>query len=106
VYSLQVLRILQEALTNIVKHAGARVIRIETAADAAEVRVIVRDDGHGFAPASGAADALTGRGLVNMARRAEQLRGRVDVSSDATGTTVTLHLPRDRRLLPRDATAQ
>ncbi|MCA3091200.1 MAG: hypothetical protein ING87_14505 [Rhodocyclaceae bacterium] len=106
VYSLQVLRILQEALTNIVKHAGARVIRIETAADAAEVRVIVRDDGHGFAPASGAADALTGRGLVNMARRAEQLRGRVDVSSDASGTTVTLHLPRDRRLLPRDATAQ
>ncbi len=102
VNSLQVLRIIQEALTNIVKHAGARVIRIETAADASEVRVIVRDDGRGLGRASDGAEPSMGRGLVNMARRAEQLSGRVELSSDTTGTTVTLHLPRDRRQMPRD----
>ncbi len=89
--SLHVLRILQESLTNVVKHAGATRIRVETSANDREVFVRVIDNGKGF-DASAPRSAL-GRGLMNLERRAQQIGGRVAIHSDAHGTSVELALP-------------
>jgi len=97
VNALQVLRIIQEALTNVVKHANARVIRIETDQIGAQVRVRISDDGVGFA--SGAPEG--GRGLTNMRRRAEQLGGQIQLVRESDQTQVVLLLPIDRRIEPR-----
>ena len=92
--ALQAMRIVQEAVTNVVKHAGARTITVrtgESTGDRAGVFIEVRDDGHGLAP-----DAPRGRGLTNMARRAARLGGTIDIHADHDGTAVRLWLPRDR----------
>lgn len=70
--ALHILRILQEVLTNIVKHSGARTIEIATGTQAGFVMVWVRDDGQPYAgPAqeTGPARSL-GKGLANVRSRA------------------------------------
>ena len=89
---LQILRILQEAITNTIKHAGARHIIIELAAsedDETIVRVI--DDGKGLSEPKRAG----GRGLLNMQRRARDIGARIEFATSARngGTCVTLCLP-------------
>lgn len=105
VNALQVLRIVQEALTNIVKHSGARVISIATAQDAEGVSVTVADDGTGFVADAATLVASGGRGLANMQRRAEQLGGRIEIESGASGTRLKLCLPLDRRSIERGQSA-
>ncbi len=90
---LHILRIVQEALTNIVRHARARVVTISTGegeADGGVAGVFVRvaDDGLGIDPARPA-----GRGLRNMAHRAAQLGGRLDRRSNGDGTVIELWVP-------------
>ena len=95
--ALQVLRIVQEVLTNVLKHAGARTVTLRTAVRQDEagrdwVRVTIEDDGAGFDPAAAQATGK-GRGLRNLRGRAESLRGRLDIESGAGGTAVRLDLP-------------
>jgi signal transduction histidine kinase len=87
---LQILRILQEALTNVLKHAGADRISVETGVEPAAGRVYirVRDNGRGFA-----ARRPEGHGLANMLRRAKAIGGDLRVSASAPGTTLELLLP-------------
>jgi signal transduction histidine kinase len=89
--SLHVLRILQESLTNIIKHAGATRIRVETSATDRDVFVRVIDNGTGFD--ASAPRSTGGRGLMNLERRAQQIGGRVSIRSDTSGTQVELALP-------------
>ncbi|MFI5910893.1 sensor histidine kinase [Dactylosporangium sp. NPDC051541] len=85
-----VYRIVQEALTNAVRHAGGGRVRIEAAAHGGGVRVLVRDDGPGE-PAGGFA---AGHGLLGMRERAELLGAELFVGADdAGGTVVRLDLP-------------
>jgi len=101
--TLQVLRILQEAATNIVKHAQARHMTLQagTAARAGgrELRIAIRDDGRGMGQAS---DEAGQRGLRNMRHRAEQLGARLDIgpNGDGPGTEVLLRLPLDGAWAP------
>ena len=91
--SLQVMRILQEVVTNAVTHGGAREISLETRCDEACVAVLVADDGSGFDPDS----VREGRGLGNMRRRAESLgAGLRFTSRSPRGTRVELRIPLNR----------
>ncbi|MGH8176342.1 MAG: sensor histidine kinase [Steroidobacter sp.] len=90
--SLQILRVLQEALANILKHASADVIRVETGADDTHVFIRLLDNGRGFDVAA-KNDKPTGRGLQNLQRRAAALNGRIDIASRPGETIVMLFLP-------------
>jgi two-component system sensor histidine kinase UhpB len=88
---LVVYRVAQEALTNVVRHAGAS--RAEVALERAPDRLIlrVRDDGCGL----GEAAASGNGGIRGMRERAALIRAVLHVGSreDADGTEVTLHVP-------------
>ena len=89
--TLQLLRLLQEALTNVIKHAGASEVRVEVAALGERLTLAVIDNGHGFA-VDGTGKA--GRGLLNMRARAAALHARLTLESDDKGTALRLELPR------------
>jgi signal transduction histidine kinase len=89
--ALHILRILQEAFTNIIKHTHATEIRVATAVDHDQVVVTISDNGEGFLVAKGLKS--TGKGLTNQMRRAESIGAEIRWSSSAAGTRLTLHLP-------------
>jgi signal transduction histidine kinase len=87
-----VLRIVQEAFTNTLKHAHAKRITLSTGVDHAARRVWVRvtDDGQSFDPSS----MTGGRGLANMTSRAVRMHGQVEVFPlRGGGTCVNILLP-------------
>jgi signal transduction histidine kinase len=82
-------RIIQEALTNVVRHSAASHATITLERDADELVVRVADDGSGIPD-----DAIERGGLRGMRERAELIGGTLTVAgSDAGGTGVTAHLP-------------
>jgi signal transduction histidine kinase len=85
-------RILQEALTNVIRHAEARQVDVELDADDTTVRLLVRDDGRGIP----AAEARNPRalGLIGMHDRALLFGGHVTVTgAPGEGTTVAVSMP-------------
>ena len=93
--SKQILGILQEALTNIRKHARAGRIRVALRDDPSSIVLSVSDDGIGFDPTL----LSPGYGRESMAARAAAIGGRLALrSSVGRGTTVTVRVPtRTRR---------
>lgn len=92
---LQVLRIAQEAVNNVLKHARASRLRICTRADAGDLVLEVEDDAGGIDLAAAAEPAASklGRGLGNMRSRAASLGATLHLSSTAQGTRLTLRIP-------------
>jgi two-component system, NarL family, sensor histidine kinase DevS len=83
-------RLVQEALTNVVKHARAERVDLLVSMNGHAVTVSVRDDGVGFDPAT----TSEGFGLVGMRERLELIGGHVQVSSaPGRGTEVRAELP-------------
>jgi len=84
-----VYRIVDEALTNVVKHAAARMclVRLETGEG---LSLIVEDDGIGIA-----AERIAGVGLLSMRERAEELGGHFTIAQrdDGPGTRLSVRLP-------------
>jgi signal transduction histidine kinase len=72
---LSVYRIVQEALTNVVKHAAPARCRVSVEASGAEVRIDVSDDGPGRQTAPGGGAAALGHGLVGMRERVAMYGG-------------------------------
>ncbi len=98
-------RIVQEALTNVRKHADARRVEVSVEARDGELRISVADDGRGFEPIehrpTAASDAWLGYGLNAMRDRAAAIGGSLEVASgEGAGTTVTVSLPAGRTQLP------
>jgi len=95
--SLDLLRLLQEALTNVFKHSGAtRVeVRLQRAGDRLQLRV--RDDGVGLAETTSLAakGRVGGAGMASMRQRAQRLGAELRIAGDAAGegTTLKLDLP-------------
>jgi signal transduction histidine kinase len=82
-------RLIQEALTNISKHAGAAHVWVHVAESEHELEIEIRDDGSGF-DTSGTS---SGFGLAGMHERVNLVGGTLDVSSDGQGTRVYARLP-------------
>jgi len=84
-------RIVQESLTNVVKHAQARRVSILLARKDGAVKAVVEDDGQGFDPAEQTDD---GYGLMGMRERLALLGGRLEVESGHDGgTTIAAEVP-------------
>lgn len=90
-------RIVQEALTNVAKHAQASVCRVSFTRLEGSLVVVVGDDGVGFEPERKGARSHAGLGLVSMQERAMQLGGSLVVeSAKGQGTRVVAELPAER----------
>ena len=84
-------RLIQEALTNVVKHAHAKTVSILLVRRDGKVMGIVEDDGRGFDPGTAREDGL---GLVGMRERAGLVGGRLTVEASAgAGTTIAVEVP-------------
>ncbi len=88
------MRIAQEAVTNAVKHSGAKRIRVELAMEDKAFKLTVDDDGSGFEP-DGVFSALDGHfGLLGMRERAQRLGGELRLASEpGRGTHVEVSAP-------------
>jgi signal transduction histidine kinase len=91
-------RLVQEAITNVVRHAQATMVQIELRQLENELELIIRDDGVGFDVR--ATQARSGDdpslGLVGMEERVQLIGGRIEItssSSDGIGTEIRAHLP-------------
>lgn len=88
----QLIRIVQEALSNVRKHAQAQTVAISGRQDRSSVLIEVRDDGRGFTPES--VDGKSHYGLVGMRERAESIGADFQITSQTgSGTVVSLRLP-------------
>jgi signal transduction histidine kinase len=85
----EILRIAQEAIHNVKKHAGAQHLFVQLEYGASGIALEVRDDGRGFAPAP---ESEPGHfGLTGMRERAASISGTLEVTSEpGSGTTVRL----------------
>lgn len=88
--SLDVMRVVQEGLTNALKHSGARAVDIVLRPCSTGLMLTIRDDGHGFDPE---ATRDRGLGLQSMAARASRLGGTLDLGSAPGGTALTFRIP-------------
>jgi two-component system, NarL family, sensor histidine kinase DevS len=85
-----VYRIVQEAITNVIKHADARRVSVVLTRKNGFVSVVIEDDGSGFDPAR----PVEGIGLIGMRERVELLDGHLEVdSSPGRGTVLVVELP-------------
>ena len=88
--NISIFRIVQEALTNIAKHANAKKIHIQVQAQADKLLLRIVDDGVGFNTKQKSA----GYGLLGMVERAEALNGTLEISSGKhNGTKILLTIP-------------
>jgi two-component system, NarL family, sensor histidine kinase DevS len=84
-------RIVQESLTNVVKHAKARNVSVLLARTDGAVKAVIEDDGGGFDPAERTGE---GFGLLGMSERLALLGGRLEIeSSEEAGTTIAAEVP-------------
>lgn len=84
---LQVVRIAQEALANVRKHAGASRVEVELARGERGLRLEVRDDGRGFDPARQHPGGAPRFGLATMRERAQSIGAELSIESSPGGGT-------------------
>lgn len=90
----QILRIGQEAMLNAVRHSGARHVHMDLRYDDHELMLRVSDDGRGFEPGRVAEGTTDHYGITTMRERAQQVGGRVSISSaPGKGTTIEAVVP-------------
>ena len=104
-HTIAIYRVVQEALTNVAKHASAQHVTVTMEATAGALQVTIRDDGRGFAPeavpgqnghSARKGESVAGVGLFGMEERARLAGGTLKVqSAPGLGTAVTLRAPLD-----------
>ena len=89
----EILRVIQETLTNARRHSGARNVRVTLQSEGDEIEAEISDDGKGFGPGT-----APGVGLRSMRERAVALGGKLEIESQVgQGTTVRLRAPMTRK---------
>lgn len=78
--SIAIYRVVQEAMTNVIKHSGARNVRVGLTIAGEVLTVSVKDNGHGFDPKT-LPESSVGIGLLGMKERIASLGGRFDLDS-------------------------
>lgn len=94
--AINLYRIIQESLANIIRHSSAKNIHISVSRHADQLTVMIRDDGKGFMhdPQDNAHKHRTGLGLSTMRERARLLEGQFNIESKpGMGTTISLTIP-------------
>ncbi|NNT72739.1 sensor histidine kinase [Flavobacterium sp. IMCC34852] len=85
-------RMIQEILTNTIKHAQATEITISLTQDDDTINILIEDNGKGFNPK--AIDKKEGMGLSNIEKKVEQLNGTFNIDSfEGKGTTIIIDIP-------------
>jgi len=88
---LALFRVIQESMSNIMKHAAASVVSIQLIRHADEINLLIEDNGKGFVTAN--QNDSGGLGLKNIVNRIRELGGEVDFDSlPGRGTIVNVHL--------------
>jgi len=96
---INIYRIFQESLTNVIKHAGASLVSVKVTREAGKVSFMIRDNGQGFnlKQAMSGKVAKRGLGLTAMNERALMAHGSLQISSRrGRGTTITFSIPTDK----------
>ncbi|KAA8997995.1 histidine kinase [Paenibacillus spiritus] len=91
-----VYRLIQEALSNVAKHAQATYVWVEITYQAQMIKIVVKDNGIGFnlQQIKREQSKRESFGLVGMRERVELLEGRMEIeSADQEGTTIVIHIP-------------
>lgn len=97
-------RIFQECMTNVIRHAQAKSVRVALVQEEANILLVVEDDGIGFCE-SGLSNTFGSLGLLGMKERAQFCGGDVQISSfPGKGTTVTVRVPVDTPRAERSET--
>jgi len=85
-------RMIQEILTNAIKHAEATEITVSLTQDEDSINIIIEDNGKGFNPKS--ITKKEGMGLNNITKKVEQLNGTFNIDSfEGKGTTILIDIP-------------
>ena len=91
--SVTVYRIVQEALTNVARHAQAQQVKVELALDAQGLHLKIEDDGRGMADAQA---VHPGFGLLGMQERVASLAGHLNITSNlGQGVCLDVHIPKE-----------
>jgi signal transduction histidine kinase len=96
-----VYRLVQEALTNVAKHARASLVRVAVSESDGQLSIEVQDDGSGFDPEA----ASHGFGLAGMRERVNLAGGTLSIDSSQRGTLLRARLPARHRNAPGGAVA-
>jgi signal transduction histidine kinase len=97
---LQLLRIIQEGLSNVRKHAGATVVTVHLIESDGWIEARIEDNGAGFDPAATSRADYPRFGLSTMRERAEAVGGSLEIESAAGhGTRVVARMPEESRLV-------
>ena len=99
----ELIRVIQEALTNARKHAQARNVRVVMTCEDKQATITVADDGWGFYPDAAPTDGCNHFGLLFMRERVAQIGGSLSIhSSLGEGTQVIMQIPINGRVLKND----
>ncbi len=97
--SLIAFRIVQESLTNIVRHAHASRVMVIVRSDSTDLQIVIQDDGVGFEPYYSKRSI---HGIAGMSHRVTSVGGRFEISSRAgAGTTVRAFVPVNTEVIER-----
>jgi two-component system NarL family sensor kinase len=104
-YATALFRVTQEALTNVIRHAGATRADMTLAYSPRDLRLTIADDGRGFDYAEVQQDPRRGIGLRNMRERMNALSGTLTFRSTSHGTVLQAWLPLPAAPLPASSDA-
>jgi histidine kinase len=93
VSEIEIFRVLQELINNVLKHAHASLIELQIIRQGQVLVITLDDDGKGFNYEEKVKDKSGGRGLLNIINRVRFLKGSVNFESSPKGTIVIIRLP-------------